>query len=113
VKVKPTRLLLKVSAIASSVFLVGGYIAYRAGAFEQYLSPKQPAIPSAEQPAQPTMFYGSKSGTITPVVDPPVEPELGILWADLFSPVRIDRAGPRPAKGPGASPPQHPPTKPK
>ncbi len=62
---KPRSALVKLAAVASSLLLVGGFISYRAGAFDALLKPSpQPAEPESTPVSDPTIMYSSKSGTI-------------------------------------------------
>jgi hypothetical protein len=72
VAVKQLHMLAKVAVVASSLLLVGGFVSYRAGAFNALIGPStQPAEPAGPQqllPATtqtvPTMMSSSKSMTL-------------------------------------------------
>jgi hypothetical protein len=86
--VKQPKTLLKIAVVASSVLLAGGFVCYRAGAYDWLMGTSSTAtkelLPSSkvkqllvvpvtpEQPASgtlqlpPAVMYSSKSGTIIP-----------------------------------------------
>jgi hypothetical protein len=67
--VKEPNLLIKTAAVVSSLLLVGGFVSYRAGAFNGLVGrsaqPTEPAVfqqtPPATTEAAPTMMSSSKS----------------------------------------------------
>jgi hypothetical protein len=60
-----TRTLLKYLAVPTTVLLAGGFVAYRAGAFDRFW--KAAPTPAGEEAgADPTMFYSSKTIRIQP-----------------------------------------------
>jgi hypothetical protein len=90
--VKKPHVLLKLAAVVSAVLLVGGFVAYSAGAFSWILGndprPHQmggskrkeiftpdtaPQSPSGEPNPAATLMGGSKSISVSPLVLPPVQ----------------------------------------
>jgi hypothetical protein len=83
---KRPRTLFKAAAVASAVLLVGGFVAYRAGAVDGLLgfsSTKTfkafgPSDATGQQPAEttpdPAIMYSSKSGRIAPQPAPAKQP---------------------------------------
>ncbi len=82
---KQPDVLLRVAAIASSLLLAGGFVAWRSGSFD---TPRESSAPPVESqskppdvrtkpPTQETIFYGTKSGVISNpalIQDEPSEP---------------------------------------
>lgn len=74
---KKPNVILKLAVIASSVVLIAGFVAYRAGAFNwSKPASTQPVDPAAKDSGSwleiPTVMSGSKS-TFTPSTMPPIE----------------------------------------
>jgi hypothetical protein len=85
--VKPPGAFLKLAAVASSLLLVGGFVSYRAGAFDRLLGtsarPADPellpsskvkqilVVPTTTQQKDPALLPGSKSIAISPLVPAP------------------------------------------
>jgi hypothetical protein len=93
VAVKQLHMLVKVAVVASSLLLVGGFVSYRAGAFDALMGPSaQPAEPTApQQPppgateSAPAMMSSSKSLILSnaPPYQPPATPEQGAYKLNL------------------------------
>jgi hypothetical protein len=72
--VKQPNVVIKVAVVACSLLLLGGFVSYRAGAFDRVVRPSaQPSEPAApQQPppattqAAPTIMEGSKTGFVAP-----------------------------------------------
>ena len=71
------------AAVASALFLGGGFVAYRAGAFDRVVlvevqpqAEPQPGPPAGTDPATPAYLSGSKSSFVfgSEQVKPPAEP---------------------------------------
>ena len=62
---RPPNLLIRLAAVASSLLLVGGFVAYRAGAFSRTNTPIDTGLSGETSPSPPpkdtTMMGGSKS----------------------------------------------------
>jgi hypothetical protein len=66
IAVKHPNLLLQMAAFLSSVLLIGGFVSYRAGAFDRYLGREAAAPAEVESTPvnDPELFYSSKSGRV-------------------------------------------------
>ena len=75
---KKPNSLLKLAAVVSSVLLAGGFVSYRAGAFDHFLESSAPPADSESSPTraggneatESTIMHGSKSPVYRYVVKP-------------------------------------------
>jgi hypothetical protein len=63
---KQPHIIFKIAAVTSSVLLVSGLIAYKAGVFASLVQKEEPAT-SDDTTTYETLFYGSKSAEVVPV----------------------------------------------
>jgi hypothetical protein len=105
VAVKQPNLLLKIAVGVSSLLLVSGFVSYRAGAFNRFLSP-------SDTPTVPTTLGGSKFKTVIepPSSNPPYasSPDLAIMSSSksiiLAPPSTVTVPAPTPAQQPSPAP---------